>query len=80
MATITVEVLILGTSSTEWTLPELSQVGVGKTVGVTGSTDAIAQCATAAGAVACTGLGATVARPDEAILFVITEVLCFATP
>ncbi len=73
MTAVTVQILVRRASAVEGTLPQLAQVGVDKTVAVCGSAQAVRKGATATGAIACRWLGAAVAGPHQAILFVMKE-------
>ena len=76
MGTITIEILLLGTASIHRSLPQLAQVGVSIPIGVIASQRALIRRAPAR-SVACGGYRRVVARPDQAVLLVITEVLRF---
>ena len=76
MGTITIEVLLLSTASIHRSLPQLAQVGVGIPIGVIASQRALIRRAPAR-SIACRRHRRVVARPDQAVLLVITEVLRF---
>ncbi len=62
-AAATIEVLILGVPAVERSLPQLTEMGVDKSVAVAGSRKRIGEGGSATGAVACPWLGARVACP-----------------
>jgi len=70
---VAVQVLLLRTGAVDWPLPQLAQVGVDVSVVVVGSAQGVGEGGCATGAVACPWLGAGVACPDEAVLFVVAE-------
>jgi fructose-1-phosphate kinase PfkB-like protein len=67
---VTREVLLVAARAVDGGMPELSQVGGGKGVGVAGSTERVGEDPTATGAVSGSRLAATVARPHQPVLFV----------
>ena len=72
---IAVQVLLLIARAVQRPLPQLAEVGVDKGVAVAGSAQAVGKGRCAAGAVARSRLGAGVACPHQAVLFVVAEVL-----
>jgi hypothetical protein len=80
VAAVTVEILRGGAAGALRSLPQLAQVGIEVAGTVACPSQAIGEGAAATGAVACSRLGPAGARPHEAILLVVAEVLRLAAP
>ncbi len=70
-----VEILLLRTGAIHRPFPELAEVGVDVRVVVVDSVQGVGEGGTPTGAVTCSWLGPGVACPDQAVLFVVAEVL-----
>src|SRR5262249_3356555 len=64
----------------EWSLPDLAQMRVGIGVAIARSAEGVGECRAATRAVARARLRPGIARPHQAILFVVAEVLRLAAP
>src|SRR5581483_9591983 len=77
--TVAVEILLIAALPIDWSLPDLTEISIGKRSRVACAADGIAQRARAAGATARSWLRTAIAGPGHAVLLIVTEILRLRT-